>query len=56
MILPTPEVLALGRAIDTVHGSSMLVAAVAKPEHRQSALTSGLVAAASVLISTALRE
>jgi hypothetical protein len=56
IVRPTPGVLAFGRAIDTVHGSSMVVTAVAKPEFRRSALTSGLVAAASIFISMAVRD
>ena len=56
MARPTSEALAAGRAIDILHGSSMLIAAVAEPAYRRSALTSGAVAAASVLISTVVRR
>jgi hypothetical protein len=56
LVRPTPGVLAVGRAIDILHGSSMLFAATARPAYRRSALTSGAVAAGSVLVSVAVRK
>jgi hypothetical protein len=52
---PSNDVLALGRFVDTIHGSTMLIAAAAKPSYRRSAVSAAGAASVSIVISLAVR-
>jgi hypothetical protein len=55
LLRPTDEVIGLGSAVDALHGTSMLVAAIVKPEYRRSALIAGALAAGSFAIDMSVK-
>jgi hypothetical protein len=56
LIRPTDEVVVLGTAADALHGASMLVVVVVKPEYRRSALVAAFLAAASVAVGARVKK
>jgi hypothetical protein len=56
LIRPTDEVLRLGYSVDALHGVSMLLTVLVKPNYRRSALVAASLAAASVAIGVSLRS
>ena len=53
LMAPTRRVVVLGAAVDGLHATSMVVAALRWPQHRRAAVTSGLVAATSSALELA---
>ena len=52
---PSEDILVLGTVIDAVHGSTMVLAAVASQSHRRSAGVAAAIALVSIAISVAIR-
>jgi hypothetical protein len=56
MMHPTDERVTLGCWVDSLHGASMLAAAVVKPDYRRSALMAASLAAVSVAIGVGVHQ